>query len=286
MAFYKLKTYGELVMFSHTLFSMPFGLIGMLWAAEGLPSMRVFFWIIMALIGARNGANALNRIVDKSIDAKNPRTANRHMPMGKVKDSEVVLLIIGCFMLLTLSAFMLNPLCVKLLPLAIFLFFIYSYTKRFTWACHIILGIACGGAPVGAWIAVKGEIGWPSIVLGAVVTLWVAGFDIIYGSQDVDFDKKEGLYSIPVRFGIKDALLISSLFHLAAVVLLIYLYFIVDASWLYLIGVMLVACLMAVEHIIVKPDNLKNVKIASYSINQIIGIVFLIFTATDIFLLR
>lgn len=286
MVLSKLKTYGELVMFSHTLFSLPFGLIAMLWAADGLPPIRVFFWILMALIGARNGANALNRIVDKSIDAKNPRTSDRHMPAGKVKNLEVILLIMGCFMLLTLSAFMLNPLCVKLLPLAVFLFAVYSYTKRFTWACHIVLGIACGGAPVGAWIAVRGGIGWPALVLGAVVTLWVAGFDIIYGSQDVDFDKKEGLHSIPVRFGVKGALMISSLFHFIAVVLLVYLYFIVDAHWLYLVGVALVAGLMALEHIIVKPYSLKNVKIASYSINQVIGIVFLIFTAADIFLLR
>lgn len=286
MVFKKLKTYSDLVMFSHTLFSLPFAAISMLWAANGLPPMRVIFWIMAAFIGARTGANALNRFIDRDIDAKNPRTAGRHMPRGVVKGYEVIILSAVSFGLLTLSAFMLNPLCVKLLPLAIVIFIIYSYTKRFTWLCHIILGIACGGAPVGAWIAVAGTIGWPSIVLGSVVTLWVAGFDIIYGSQDYDFDKSEGLFSIPVRFGVKNALIISTLFHIAAVLLLIYLYFIMHLGFLYLTGIGVVAALLYIEHRIVSPINLSNVKIASYNINEVVSVVFFIFAAADIFLSR
>jgi 4-hydroxybenzoate polyprenyltransferase len=279
MVLNKIKTYGSLVMFSHTLFSLPFGLIAMFWAAGGIPQLRVFFWILVALAGARNGANALNRLVDKKFDAKNPRTAGRHMPKGLVKSSEVIIITAVCFAMLVLAAYELNPLCVKLLPVAIFLFCIYSYTKRFTWACHIVLGIACGGAPVGAWIAVKGEIGWPSLVLGAIVTLWVAGFDIIYGSQDIEFDRKEGLHSIPAAFGLKNALLISTGFHIIAVMLLVYLYFIMNMGWMYVIGIAIVTALLFVEHYMVKPDNLVNVKIASYSINQIVSVVLLIFTA-------
>lgn len=286
MVFKKLKTYSELVMFSHTLFSLPFAAISMMWAAKGLPSVRVILWIIVAFVGARTGANALNRLIDKDIDAKNPRTSDRHMPKGIVKNFEVIILSIISFSLMALAAFKLNPLCVKLLPLAIIIFIFYSYTKRFTYLCHIILGIACGGAPVGAWIAVTGKIGWPSLVLGAVVTLWVAGFDIIYGSQDYDFDKKEGLYSIPVRFGIKYALEISTFFHIMAILLLIYLYFIMNMGFLYLSGVAIDVILLYIEHKIVSPDNLSNVKIASYSINEVVSVVLFLFTAADILLLR
>ncbi|AGB19283.1 UbiA-like polyprenyltransferase [Thermoanaerobacterium thermosaccharolyticum] len=286
MVFKKIKQYADLVMFSHTLFSMPFAMVSMLWAANGLPKMRVFFWIIIALIGARTGANALNRLVDKDIDAKNPRTAGRHLPLGLVKSSEVLLIVVFSFALLVLAAYELNPLCLKLSPLALFLFIIYSYTKRFTWACHIILGIACGGAPVGAWIAVTGKIGWPSLVLGAVVTLWVAGFDIIYGTQDYDFDKNNGLFSIPVKFGIKNALLISTFFHVIALLLLLYLYFYMKMGWLYLMGLIIIGYLLYKEHSIVKPDNLKHVTIASYDINQIVSVLFFIFTTADSFLVR
>jgi 4-hydroxybenzoate polyprenyltransferase len=286
MVLQKLKTYGNLVMFSHTIFSLPFAFISMLIAADGMPKLSVFFWIGAAFLGARTGANAINRFIDKDIDAKNPRTANRHMPRGAVKKLEVIFITVISFALLSLAAFMLNPLCAMLLPVAIFLFLLYSYTKRFTWACHIVLGIISGGAPVGAWIAVTGKISWIALVLGAANALWVSGFDIIYGSQDVDFDRKEGLYSIPAVFGIKNALIISTLFHAAAVVILIYVYFIANMSWLYLIGLLIIMALLYKEHRIVSPNNLKDVNIASYSINQLVSIAFLVFSVADIFILR
>lgn len=287
MVFKKIKTYGQLVMFSHTLFSLPFGFIAMLLAADkGLPSIRVFLWILVALVGARNGANALNRLVDRKIDAKNPRTADRQMPKGDVKVSEVIFIIILCFGLLAVAAYMLNPLCLMLLPAALVLMGVYSYTKRFTWACHIILGIACGGAPVGAWVAVRGSIDWPAILLGAVVTLYVGGFDIIYGTQDVDFDRSEGLYSIPAVFGLKNALIISSAFHIAAIGLLFFIYYYMDMGVIYLAGLIITIVLLYIEHSMVKPDNLKNVKIASYSINQIVSVVLLLFTTLDVFIMR
>lgn len=280
----KLKTYGNLVMFSHTLFSLPFAMVAMLWAAQGIPSLWTFIWILLALVGARNGANAINRLVDRHIDAKNPRTAGRHLPSGQVNVREVMGLIIVCFALYLLAAFMLNPLCVVLSPLPVIIFLLYSYTKRFTWACHLVLGIACGGAPVGAWIAVKGNIGWASLVLGAVVTLWIAGFDIIYAVQDVKFDREENLFSIPSIFGVKNALMISTLFHILAVGMLLYLYFYRDLGWLYLTGLGIVGLLLAIEHIMVSPENMRNVKIASYSINQIVSVVFFVFAALDLFL--
>ncbi|WZL72265.1 UbiA-like polyprenyltransferase [Clostridiaceae bacterium 35-E11] len=284
MALNKAKTYGELVMFSHTLFSLPFALISMLWAAQGFPSFDVFFWILIALLGARNGANALNRLIDKEIDGKNPRTADRHMPRGIVKNYEVILLILFCFSILVLAAFKLNSLCLRLLPIPIVLFLLYSYSKRFTWGCHILLGISCGGAPVGAWMAVTGKIEWPALVLGAIVTLWVAGFDIIYATQDVRFDRDFGLFSIPACFGIRHALLISTFLHCMVMVLLIYLYFLMNMGWLYLIGVSIAGGLLYMEHRMVSPSNLKTMKIASYSINQILSIVLFIFTSADIFI--
>lgn len=285
MVLKKLKSYGELVMFSHTLFSLPFALISMIWAAEGLPSAAIIFWILIALIGARNGANALNRIVDKDIDKKNPRTANRHMPKGLVKDYEALVIVILCFLIFIIAAYELNPLCFMLSPVALFLFVIYSYTKRFTWVCHIILGITCAGAPVGAWLAVTGKFALTPIILGAVVTLWVSGFDIIYATQDIEFDRKTGLFSIPAKFGLKGALYISSLFHFITILLLVSLYFIMHLGWIYLLGIFISALLLILEHYIVSPSNTKTMKLASYNINQVVSVCLLIFTVLDFFIL-
>ena len=285
MVLKKLKNYGELVMFSHTLFSLPFALIGMIWAAEGLPSATTIFWILIALIGARNGANALNRIVDKDIDKKNPRTANRHLPKGIVKDYEVYGIVVLCFLIFVLAAYMLNPLCFMLSPVALFLFIIYSFTKRFTWLCHLVLGITCGGAPVGAWLAVTGKFALAPIILGAVVTLWIAGFDIIYATQDIEFDRNIGLFSIPVKFGLKGALYISTFFHFIMILLLISLYFIIHTGWIYLFGIFISSILLAIEHYIVSPSNEKKMKIASYNINQVVSVLICIFTMLDFFIL-
>jgi 4-hydroxybenzoate polyprenyltransferase len=285
MVLKKLKRYGELVMFSHTLFSLPFALIGMIWAAQGLPSGVTIFWILIALIGARNGANALNRIVDKDFDKKNPRTANRHLPKGTVNNYEVWGIVLLCFSIFVLAAYKLNPLCFMLSPVALFLFIIYSYTKRFTWLCHIVLGITCGGAPVGAWLAVTGKLALTPIILGAVVTLWIAGFDIIYATQDIEFDRKIGLFSIPAKFGLKGALYISSLFHFIMILLLISLYFIMHTGWIYLLGIFIGSILLVIEHYIVSPSNEKKMKIASYNINQIVSVLIFSFTMLDFFIL-
>jgi 4-hydroxybenzoate polyprenyltransferase len=283
MVLKKIRTYGELVMFSHTLFSLPFALISMVWAAKGLPSLDTVLWILVALIGARNGANALNRIVDKDIDKKNPRTTNRHMPKGIVKEYEAWSIVIFCFIIFIFAAYKLNPLCFMLTPAALLLFFTYSYTKRFTWACHIVLGIACAGAPVGAWLAVTGKFAFPPFILAAIVTLWVSGFDIIYGTQDIDFDRQNGLFSIPARFGLNYALFISSMFHLVMVLLLFSLYFIMNMGWIYLAGIFISAVLLILEHYIVSPANEKKMKIASYNINQIVSMIIMLFSLLDTF---
>lgn len=269
-------------MFSHTLFSIPFGIIAMLMAADGFPSLWLTVWIFVALISARTAANALNRLVDKDIDAKNPRTAGRHMPQGVIKAGEVVILVAICLVVLIVSAFMISPICVGLLPIPLFLFFIYSFTKRFTWWCHIILGAACACAPLGAWVAVTGGISVTPLVLGAAVLLWVAGFDIIYGAQDVEFDRENDLHSIPAAFGVRNALIISAVFHLAAAALLVVTGILAGLGLIYYLGVGMITALLVYEHVIVSPTNLKNVTIASYSINQIVSTIFLLLAGADI----
>ncbi|MDH7578694.1 MAG: UbiA-like polyprenyltransferase [Bacillota bacterium] len=284
----KIKLYGELVMFSHSLFALPFGLVGMILAAGGFPPLRVFIWILIALLGARNAANALNRLIDSQIDAKNPRTAHRHLPRGLVSRGEVLGLSLLGFFLLFVGAWQLNPLCLKLAPLAVFILVVYSYTKRFTWASHLVLGFACGIAPTGSWLAVTGSFAVPPLLLTGAVMCWVAGFDIIYATQDFEFDRREGLYAIPARFGIKNALRIAKALHCIVIILLLLVPVFLHPPYaslgrVYYLGVLGVAGLLCWEHLLVKPDDLKKVTLAAYSVNQVIGIAILIFTLLDVF---
>ncbi|GKU26548.1 UbiA-like polyprenyltransferase [Clostridium folliculivorans] len=278
----KIHDYGILVMFSHTIFSLSFALISMLLASNGLPSPYKIFWILLAFMGARTGANAINRVIDAEIDAKNPRTATRQLPQGLMKKKEIILFVVGCFLLMVISAAMLNPLCLILSPIALFLMVIYSYTKRFTWACHLVLGITSAAAPVGAWLAITGKISWLPLFMGAANTLWVAGFDIIYGAQDYDFDTANGIHSIPARFGVSNALHISTLFHGITLGLLVIVGILSShLGVIYYIGLAIISVLFIAEHKMVSPNNLTNVKIASYGINQIISITFLVCGVID-----
>ena len=281
-AFKKVYDYGILVMFSHTIFSLSFALIAMLLAGNGFPSPTTIFWILVAFMGARTGANAINRVIDAEIDAKNPRTATRQLPQGLLQKKEVIVFSIVCFIIMVIGAAMLNPLCLMLSPIALFLMVIYSYTKRFTWACHLVLGITSAAAPVGAWLAITGELSWLPLFMGAANTLWVAGFDIIYGSQDYDFDTANGINSMAARFGVKNALHIAAFFHLITLVLLVIVGVLSNQlGIIYYIGLGLISIMFVIQHKMVSPDNLSNVKIASYSINQLISIVFLICGVID-----
>ncbi len=273
----KINDYGVLVMFSHTIFSLSFALISMLLAGNGKLNFRVIFWILVAFMSARTGANALNRVIDAEIDAKNPRTATRPVPQGLMNKKEILIcVVIGCA-LMVFAAWPLNTICFILSPIALFLMTIYSYTKRFTWMCHLVLGITSAAAPVGAWLAVTGKISLIPLAMGAANTLWVAGFDIIYGAQDYDFDTKNGIHSIPARFGVKNALHISSVFHVLAVIFLLMVGLLApQLGIIYYGGLLINMVLFVIQHRLVKPDNLTNVKIASYSINQVISIVFLV----------
>jgi len=278
----KVHDYGTLVMFSHTVFSLSFALISMLLVSNGMPPPNTIFWIFIAFMGARTGANAINRVIDAEIDAKNPRTAIRQLPQGLMNKREVILFSIGCFIAMVIAAAMLNPLCLLLSPLALFLMVVYSYTKRFTWACHLILGITSAAAPIGAWLAVSGEITWLPLFMGAANTLWVAGFDIIYGSQDYSFDTANGIHSMAARFGVKNALHVAATFHAVALALLIVVGILSpQLDTIYYIGLSIIALLFIIEHRLVSPDNLTNVKVASYSINQLVSIVFLVCGVID-----
>jgi 4-hydroxybenzoate polyprenyltransferase len=285
--FHKLMEYGKLVMFSHTIFSLSFALISMLLAAGGLPKISTLIWILVCFLGARTGANAINRVIDAEIDARNPRTANRQIPKGEIKKKEIILLSAICFAVMLFGAYKLNTVTLLLSPVALFLLIIYSYCKRFTYLCHLVLGVTCACAPVGAWLAVTGRFSFLPLVMGAANTLWVAGFDIIYGSQDYDFDTANGIHSIPAKFGVKNALRIAMLFHIITLCCLVLVGLLApELGIVYYIGILIITGLFIAEYRLVSPTNLTNVNIASYSINQLVSIVLLIFGTADALFFR
>jgi len=272
MVWTKLQKLASLVTWEHTIFALPFAYMGTFLAARGWPPGIKLFWITLAMVGARTAAMALNRLIDRHIDARNPRTRGRHLPQGSLSRGEVLLLIIASVGLLVGSAWQLNPLCVKLLPLTLVLV-LYPYTKRFTWGSHLVLGLALSYAPLGGWVAITGSMHPAALLLGLIVALWVAGFDIIYGTLDYEHDRRENLHSIPARFGIKKALLISRLFHAVVVILLLALGIYLQLGHLYIVGVLVTAVLLHYEHSLVSPGNLTRVNLAFFSVNGVISIV-------------
>lgn len=280
----KIGTLLEMIKFSHTVFAFPFALMGATLAslASGRPpTVAQVLWICLAMVGARTAAMGLNRIIDARIDAQNPRTAGRPLPAGTVSRFEAWLLVLVAITLLLTAAAMLNPLCLALAPVALGFFVLYAYCKRFTALAHVVLGICLAAAPVGAWIALRGDIGWPVLVLGAAVLFWVAGFDIFYALQDVDFDRAKGLHSIPVRLGVKNAILLGKLFHGAMVALLLLLPFGLPLGWLYYVGVAVISILIAYEHQLVKPEDLSKLDAAFFNMNGYISVTIFAFTLAD-----
>ncbi|CAG7641212.1 UbiA-like polyprenyltransferase [Paenibacillus allorhizosphaerae] len=286
MVWRKTKIFLEMVKIEHTLFALPFAFMGALLGSVvmfgHLPSWATIGWILLAMVGARSAAMGLNRIIDKVFDAKNPRTAMRAIPAGLISSKEAIIFVIISFILLFWAAFKLNPLCVKLLPIAVFFLVFYSYTKRFTWACHIVLGLTIGLAPLGGWVAVTGSFSLTAFVFYVAIVFWLAGFDVIYACQDVDFDRKEGLHSIPSRFGVEKALKIARWFHIITAVGFISLFFLTDLSWVYLIGVLVSYALLMYEHFIVKADDLSRVNTAFFTMNSVLSMAVFIFTLIDL----
>ena len=272
--FRQLRTVLEMIKFEHTLFALPFAFLGMVLAAEGWPGWRTVAWIVVAMVGARSAAMGFNRLVDREIDAANPRTATRALPAGLLAPRAVAVFVAVSTALLVVAAWQLNPLALALSPIALLVLFGYSYTKRFTWVSHLILGLALAGAPLGAWIAVRGDVAPTPFLLAGAVLLWVAGFDVLYALQDLDFDRRAGLYSIPGRFGVARALLIARGMHILMVVLLIVAAYSFRLPWPAITGVVVVTMLLGYEHSLVKPDDLSKINAAFFTVNGYISVLF------------
>jgi 4-hydroxybenzoate polyprenyltransferase len=281
----------EMIKFEHSVFALPFALTGALLAIrqDGFQTDRLgwkLFWIIVAMIGARSAAMTFNRILDADIDARNPRTASRHLPAGLVsKGFAWTFLAASVVVFLTASA-ALNPLCFKLAPLALAIVFFYSFTKRFTSFSHLVLGFALGVSPAAAWLAIRGSLDPKILWLTAAVTFWTAGFDVIYACQDYEFDSREKLFSVPSRFGVGAGLWIARLLHLAMLVCLAELIRSFGLGPISIVGLAAVGLLLAYEHTLVKADDLSRVNAAFFSINGYVGVLFFLFWAADIVLMR
>jgi 4-hydroxybenzoate polyprenyltransferase len=278
----KFKTFLSMIKVEHTLFALPFAFTGMMIASRGLPSVTTIFWIILAVLGARSGAMGFNRIADAKIDARNPRTANRDIPAGKISVKEAYLYVIVSFGLYFFAAYMLNDLCFYLSPIPFFFFIIYSYAKRFTFLCHIILGVALGIAPIGAWVAVTGSLDFGIIMMGLAVLFWVSGFDIVYACQDIDFDRDEGLFSIPKYLGLRNSMYLARFFHLIAFVIFFFTWVWFDLNVVYLAGIILSGGFMFYQHSIVKPEDLSRLDMAFFNLNAYISLTICVFTFIDL----
>ena len=278
----KLKTVLEMVKIEHTVFALPFAFLGAILAVRGVPGVAQIGWILLAMVGARSAAMAFNRLVDLPFDARNPRTVNRALPTRQLTRGFVVAFIIISSALLVFAASRLNRLSLELSPLALAIVFLYSYTKRFTWLTHLFLGISLACAPIGAWIALRGTINLSPLILGFAVALWVAGFDIIYSCQDIRFDQREPLYSIPKRFGVRFALWISALLHLAMLGVLGFLFWREGLGIVSFLGLTVVALLFAYEHSLVRPTDLSRVNTAFFTVNGWIGILLFATTMIDL----
>jgi 4-hydroxybenzoate polyprenyltransferase len=277
----KLFLYLRMIRFSHSIFALPFAFTSALIAASGIPSPGQIVWITVAMVGARSGAMGLNRIIDRKIDADNPRTAGREIPRGVIPVGEAIGFVVLSFILMVFAAFMLNPLCLILSPVAIGVLFLYSFTKRFTWMAHFVLGLAISAAPLGAWIAIRGVFDPSILPLTFAVIFWLAGFDALYALQDIEFDRRYGLFSIPQRFGIGKTLCIARGCHAMAFALLLLNGRLFSLGGLYWAGMFIIAGLFLYEHLLVKKDDLSRLNMAFFNMNGYISMTVFIFTLAD-----
>ncbi|GGA23042.1 UbiA-like polyprenyltransferase [Paenibacillus physcomitrellae] len=284
--FRKLGIFLQMIKFEHTLFALPFAFMGSLLGAvamkDSFPTWAQIGWVLMAMFGARSAAMGLNRLIDRVSDGKNPRTAGRAIPAGLLRISEVLIFIIVSLVLLFWAASELNPLALRLLPIAVVMLVIYSYTKRFTWLCHVVLGFTIALAPLGGWVAVTGKVDLTAIVLFVTIAFWVAGFDVIYACQDVEFDVKEGLYSIPSRFGVSRSLLIAKSFHIITAIGFVSLLLLAHLGWWYIGGIVIALIILFYEHTIVTPKDLSRLQTAFFTMNGALSIVVFCFTFIDL----
>jgi 4-hydroxybenzoate polyprenyltransferase len=276
-----------MIKIEHTLFALPFAFLGALLAARGLPGAWQILWIVVAMVGARSTAMAFNRLADRNIDARNPRTASRALPAGLLSAGFVWAFIIASAAVFLVAAAMLNPLTLMLSPIALASVLLYSLTKRWTQFSHIVLGWCLSIAPTGAWIAVRGEIGsLVPLILSLVVLLWTAGFDILYACQDYDFDRREGLRSIPARFGIARALWIARGLHAAAFLALVWLYLVTGLGPVAFAGVIATGALLVYQHRLVRADDLQRLNAAFFTTNAFVSVILLVTFGSAVFLHR
>jgi 4-hydroxybenzoate polyprenyltransferase len=280
--FARIRIFLEMIKFSHTIFALPFAFTGALLAGRGIPGVAKAGWILCAMVGARTAAMGFNRVIDAEIDGRNPRTAGRAIPAGLLGRGAVLVFSVLSVGLMLFAAGMLNPLCLYLSPVALFFILLYSYCKRFTAAAHIVLGICLAGAPLGAWIAIKGALEPGAYLLGLAVLFWVAGFDILYALQDLDFDRTSGLHSIPARLGINGSLWTARIFHLTTVALLVALFRVMGLGPFFLSGLAVTLVLLCYEHWIIRGGRLERLDAAFFNMNGYISVTLFLATLADV----
>ena len=271
-----------LVRFQHTVFALPFALAGALMARNAWPPLSVLGWILLAMVGARSLAMAINRLVDRHVDARNPRTASRHIPSGRLSVNQVRAFALVSLAALLVAVSQLPRITWWLWPIPVVLFVIYPYTKRFTWACHLVLGVSIGIAPIGGWIAVTGAFAWAPVLLWAAVAVWIGGFDVIYALLDVESDRVEGINSVPVRFGEVGALRIAAACHVLTVVLLVLAGVAASVTWPYYAGIAVCAAILAWEHLHVRPGDVGRINAAFGNANMVMSLVFFVGVVVEV----
>jgi 4-hydroxybenzoate polyprenyltransferase len=269
----QLKILLDNIRFEHTIFALPFAYLGMVLAANGLPTLHQFFWITLVMASARTLAMSLNRLIDRELDARNPRTQNRPLPRGLISPRAVAGIVLIAFVIFEFAAWQLNPVCLALSPLALIFLVGYHYAKRFTWLCHWILGFTDGIAAAGGWVAVRASLDPMAYLIWFIVIVWMAGFDLIYACQDVEVDRRENLQSFPARFGIARALTMARLNHAITILALAVVGIIAQLGFAFWIGVAIVALLLAYENAIVKPNDLSRVNLAFFNVNGYISVI-------------
>jgi 4-hydroxybenzoate polyprenyltransferase len=275
------RRFAALVKLEHTVFALPFAYVGALLAIDGWPGWAAMWWLTVAMVGARTLAMGLNRLVDAEVDARNPRTASRELPSGALTRIQVGILCAVALGVFLLAVFQLEPIVRWLWPVPVTLFVVYPYLKRVTWLCHLWLGACLALAPVGAWLAVTGELAWPALTLGCAVGLWVAGFDLFYALYDLEHDRAEGLHSWATRFDVAGVFAGVRVFHAAAVALLVVTGSGLDVGFWYWLGVGAVAVLLLYEHLLIRPGDLRRLDAAFFTVNGVISLVFLAFVSLD-----
>ena len=279
----KIKLILDSIKFEHTIFALPYAYIAMLLASDGIPTLNKVLWITVAMGSARTLAMSSNRIIDRHIDKDNPRTSARHLPSGMIQLKDMQVLAGLSMVIFFLAASQLNYLCLLLSPVAALIVVFYPYTKRFTWGCHFVLGFADGIAPAGAWIAITGSFSWEPMVLAFAVATWIGGFDILYSCQDYEFDVNNGLYSLPQRFGIINAMNFAKFMHFLTIISFVSLGVLLNLHQIYYIGCTATALLLIYEHKLVSPTDLTRIDVAFFNINGYIAVVLFICTLAALY---